>query len=74
MQDSMTISMAGSSELSWDDIDNYSQKKGFKTTAGFIQYLCEKEILGFKTKTKDIIVYIMLMIIMVMILLLLIVR
>ena len=64
MKDTRTISLAGSNELYWDDIDEYAQKHGFKTTSGFIQYLAEKEILGIKTKIKDKITYILLLVIL----------
>ena len=69
MTDTKTISMDGSEELDWDDIDEYAQKHGFSTTSGFTQYVFEKEILGVKTKIKDVINYVMLLLLMVMILL-----
>ena len=74
MSETKTISLDGSDELLWDDVDRYARKRGFKTTAGLVQYLLEREMFGFKTKIKDIITYIMFLVIMVMILLLLIVR
>ncbi|GAG13589.1 unnamed protein product, partial [marine sediment metagenome] len=46
----------------------------FNTTSGFIQYLAEKEILGLKTKIKNMLTYVMLLVIMVMVLLMLIIR
>ena len=69
MSETKTISLAGSDELYWEDVENYSKKHGFTTTSGFIQYLLEKEILGFKKKIQGSTIYIMLMIIMAMILL-----
>ena len=72
--DTKSVSLAGSDELFWEDVENYSRKHGFTTTSGFIQYLLEKEILGFKTKIKDVINYVMLLTIMVMVLLMLVIR
>lgn len=74
MGETKTISLDGSDELYWEDVEKYSRKHGFTTTSGFIQYLLEKEIFGFKTKIRDVINYVMLLMIMVMILLILIVR
>lgn len=74
MGETKTISLDGSDELYWEDVEKYSKKHGFTTTAGFIQYLLEKEMLGFKTKIKDVITYILLLIIMVMVLLILMIR
>lgn len=74
MRDIRTISMEGSEKLSWNDIDEHAKKHGFSTTSSFVQYLAEKEILGFKTKFKDIINYIILLAIMMLILLMLLLR
>ena len=74
MSETKTISLAGSDELYWEDVENYSKKHGFTTTSGFIQYLLEKEILGFKKKIQGSTIYIMLMIIMAMILLMIVMR
>ena len=64
MKDTRTISMQGSEQLSWDDVDEYAQKHGFTTTSGFTQYALEKEILGVKTKIKDKLTYIMVLLLM----------
>ena len=74
MGETKTISLDGSDELYWEDVDKYARRKGFKTTAGFIQYLLEREMFGFKTKIKDILTYIIIMMLFVIILLLFIVR
>ena len=74
MSETKTISLAGSDELYWEDVENYSKKHGFTTTSGFIQYLLEKEILGFKKKIQGSTIYIMLMIIIAMILLMIVMR
>jgi len=66
MSETKTISLAGSDELYWEDVEDYSKNKGFTTTSGFIQYLLEKEILGLKTKFKDKITYIMLLLMIAM--------
>lgn len=71
MSETKTISLAGSNNLYWEDVDDYARKHGFTTTASFVQYALEKEILGFKTKLKDIINYVMLLAVMGMILLML---
>lgn len=60
MSETKTISLDGSDGLSWEDVENYAKNHGFKTTAGFIQYILEKEIFGMKTKLKDKITYIIL--------------
>lgn len=67
MSEIKTISLDGSDDLFWDDIDKYARKKGFTTTSGFMQYLLEKEILGIKTKFKDKITYILLLLMLSMI-------
>ena len=67
MSETKTVSLAGSDELFWEDVEDYSRKHGFTTTSGFIQYLLKREILGFKTKIKDVINYVMLLAIMMMI-------
>ena len=67
MRDTKTISMEGSEQLDWDDIDKYAQKHGFNTTSSFSQYVFEKEILGVKTKIKDKLTYIIILMIIVMI-------
>jgi len=66
MEDKKTISMQGSEQLSWDDIDEYAKKHGFNTPSGFIQYITEKGILGVKTKFKEKILYIILILMIAM--------
>jgi len=74
MTETKTISLVGSDELFWEDVEKHSRKHGFKTTSGYIQYLLERDMLGVKTKIRDVITYIMLLLIMAMILLMLLVR
>lgn len=74
MSETKTISLAGSDELFWEDVEDYSRKHGFTTTSGYIQYLLERDILGFKTKVSGVITYVMLLMIMVMMLLMLLIR
>ena len=74
MLDTKTVSLAGSDELFWEDVEDYAKKHGFTTTSGYIQYLLEKDVLGIRKKVQGIIVYIMLMLIIVMILLMLIIK
>ena len=74
MSDTKTVSLAGSDELFWEDVEDHSRKHGFTTTSGYIQYLLEKDILGIRTKIHDILLYVMLMVIIVMILVLLIAK
>ena len=72
MRDSRTISMEGSEQLSWDDIDEYANKHGFNTTSGYIQYITEKEILGIRTKVKDMLNYALLLMIIAVVVMMLI--
>lgn len=66
MSETKTISLAGSEEIFWEDVDKYARKNGFTTTAGFIQYLLEKELLGLKTRFKDKLTYIMILLLIAM--------
>lgn len=74
MSETKTISLVGSDELYWEDVEKYSRKHGFKTTSGYVQYLLERDMLGFKTKFKDIINYIILLGVMMLVLLMLLLR
>jgi len=66
MIETKSISLSGSEKLSWEDIDEYANKHGFSTTSGFTQHVFEKEILGVKTKIKEILTYVMFLLILVM--------
>jgi len=66
MSETKTISLDGSDTLFWEDVDIYARNHGFKTTAGLIQYLLEREMFGKKRKIKDILSYVLLLIIIAM--------
>lgn len=57
------------SDLSLDEIDEYADKYNFKSRSELIRYLLEKEILGVKTKIKDVVTYVMFLMIIAMIML-----
>jgi len=44
-----------STNLTWDGIDNYYKRKGFKNRSQFVQYCIEKQIYKTKLQDRDII-------------------
>jgi len=62
------------SGITISEVEKYARNHGFKSRSEFIRYLIEKEMLGFKTKLRDIVTYISLLLLFIIIFILLMVN